>query len=70
MQGKIRKIIRERGFGFIRTEKGDVFFHRSALRELDFHSLQEGDDVEFEMVLGEKGLTAVSVRQRTCSQGS
>jgi cold shock CspA family protein len=42
MQGKIRKIIPERGFGFILTEKGD--------------------DVEFEMVVGEKGLMAVSVR--------
>jgi len=64
MQGTIKRIIRDRGFGFIRTADGqEVFFHRSSLQSLDFDSLKEGQNVEFEMERGEKGPRAVSVRQ-------
>lgn len=64
MQGTIKRIIRDRGFGFIRTPDGqEVFFHRSSLQSLDFDSLKEGQSVEFEMERGEKGPRAISVRQ-------
>jgi cold shock protein len=64
MQGTIKRVIRDRGFGFIRTPDGqEVFFHRTGLQNLDFESLKEGQTVEFEMERGDKGPRAVSVRQ-------
>jgi CspA family cold shock protein len=63
MEGTIKRLIRDRGFGFIRAEDGqEVFFHRSALQDLDFDGLHEGDKVEFELERGNKGLRAVRVR--------
>jgi cold shock protein len=63
MQGTIKRVIRDRGFGFIRSADGqEVFFHRSGLQNLNFEGLREGDAVEFEMERGEKGPRAVSVR--------
>lgn len=63
MQGTIKRIIRDRGFGFIRTADGqEVFFHRTSLQNLDFESLKEGQAVDFEMERGDKGPRAVSVR--------
>ena len=43
------KTITERGFGFIRPENGheDVFFHRSALVDVSFDQLRQGDRVTF-----------------------
>jgi cold shock protein len=63
MQGTIKRVIRDRGFGFIRSSEGqEVFFHRSGLQNLNFDGLKEGDSVEFEMERGEKGPRAVNVR--------
>ena len=63
MQGTIKRVIRDRGFGFIRSSDGqEVFFHRSSLQQLNFDGLKEGDAVEFEMERGEKGPRATSVR--------
>lgn len=63
MQGTIKRVIRDRGFGFIRSAEGqEVFFHRSGLQNLSFDSLKEGDSVEFELERGEKGPRAVNVR--------
>jgi len=63
MQGTIKRVIRDRGFGFIRSTEGqEVFFHRSGLQNLSFDALKEGDGVEFEMERGEKGPRAVNVR--------
>ena len=63
MQGTIKRIVRDRGFGFIRSAEGqEVFFHRSGLQELNFDSLKEGDAVEFEVERGEKGPRATAVR--------
>ncbi len=47
---------RERGFGFIRPEGAseDVFFHRSSLQGLDFDTLNEGQNVEFEKAADER----------------
>jgi len=63
LKGKIRKLIRERGFGFIAAEDSkDVFFHRSALAGEDFDALKEGNSVEFDLERGPKGLQAMNVR--------
>ncbi|PYV35992.1 MAG: cold-shock protein [Acidobacteria bacterium] len=63
MQGTIKRVIRDRGFGFIRAADGqEIFFHRSALQNLNFESLREGDNVEFELERGEKGPRASNVR--------
>ena len=53
-QGTIKKLVKDRGFGFISTNsgKGDVFFHVSAVADGAFDALQEGQNVEFEIVEG------------------
>ncbi len=63
LQGSIKRIIRDRGFGFIRTSGGkEVFFHRSALIDVNLGSLSEGQRVEFEVEEGPKGPRASRVR--------
>lgn len=63
MKGKIKRLIRDRGFGFIGAEDGEeLFFHRSALEGVEFEALEEGDSVEFNSERGPKGLRAVNVR--------
>jgi CspA family cold shock protein len=64
MQGTIKRVIRDRGFGFIRSSQDgtEVFFHRSSLQQLEFDSLKEGQAVEFEIERGAKGPRATSVR--------
>lgn len=65
MEGTIKRLIRDRGFGFLRTDDGqEVFFHRSALENLEFDGLREGEKVEFDLERGNKGLRAVHVRGR------
>lgn len=62
MKGQVKRVIRERGFGFISTEnREEVFFHRSAV-EGNFDSLQEGDQVEFNLERGPKGPRAANVK--------
>ena len=63
MKGEMKKLIRERGFGFISAEDGrEIFFHRSALEGVDFDALEEGNNVEFSVEKGPKGPRAVNVR--------
>ncbi|HSJ63149.1 MAG TPA: cold shock domain-containing protein [Gemmatimonadaceae bacterium] len=51
-----------KGYGFLSREGGpDVFIHYSAIRGTGFKSLAEGDQVEFEIVEGQKGLQASDV---------
>jgi len=54
----------DRGFGFIKTEQEeDLFFHRNDLEEVEFNSLSEGQEVEFEKGQGRDGRPqAVKVR--------
>lgn len=60
-QGKIKKLM-DRGFGFIEGEKGDIFFHHSALNEVQFENLQEGQMVEYQEGRGPKGPCAENVK--------
>jgi CspA family cold shock protein len=61
--GKIKKLIRERGFGFISDTDGrEVFFHRSSVIDVQFDALQEGRDVEFDVEKSPKGPRAVNVK--------
>ena len=63
MRGTIKRLIRDRTFGFIRSSDGqEVFFHRNSLQQMDFDGLKEGEAVEFELERGEKGPRAANVR--------
>ncbi len=55
-KGTIRRLITDRGFGFIKTEdETDLFFHRNDLEGVEFASLSEGQEVEFEKGQGRDG---------------
>ncbi len=60
-QGTIKKLT-DKGFGFIEGERGDIFFHHSALAGTDYESLREGQTVEYEEGSGPKGPRAENVR--------
>jgi cold shock protein len=60
-QGTIKKLT-DRGFGFIEGERGDLFFHSSALEGTDFDALSVGQQVEYEEGQGPKGPRAENVR--------
>jgi cold shock protein len=46
MRGTIKKLVSDKGFGFITGEKGELFFHRSSVEGDGFSRLQEGQAVE------------------------
>jgi cold shock protein len=60
-EGTIKKLA-EKGFGFISSDGGDVFFHMSSLSELRFEDLSVGQKVEYEIGDGPKGPRAENVR--------
>jgi CspA family cold shock protein len=61
--GKVKWFSNEKGFGFIEREGGedDVFVHHSAIQMDGYRSLTEGQEVQFEVVQGDKGLQASNV---------
>ena len=60
--GKIKKLVRDRGFGFISDTDGkEVFFHQSSLLDVKFESLQEDQEVTFEIEKSPKGPRAINV---------
>ncbi|PYZ92073.1 cold-shock protein [Salipaludibacillus keqinensis] len=62
MTGKVKWFNAEKGFGFIEREDGDdVFVHFSAIEGEGFKTLEEGQDVEFEIVEGDRGPQASNV---------
>lgn len=62
MQGKVKWFNNTKGFGFIEHEEGpDIFVHFSAIQMDGYRSLNEGDEVKFEMIDGPKGLQAQNV---------
>ncbi len=63
-QGTVKWFNDQKGYGFIEVEGGeDVFVHHSAIMMEGFRSLQEGDQVEFEVVAGQKGPAAENVHK-------
>ena len=67
MFGTIKKIVKDKGFGFIVPDDGsdEVFFHRSRLApKVEFDDLREGDEVEFQVTKGEKGPQANGLKVR------
>lgn len=61
--GKIKKLIKDRGFGFISDTDGrEVFFHQGGLVDVKFADLKENQEVEFEVETTEKGPRAIDVR--------
>jgi cold shock protein len=62
MTGKVKWFNSEKGFGFIEREDGDdVFVHFSAINAEGFKTLEEGQEVEFEIVEGDRGPQAANV---------
>jgi CspA family cold shock protein len=63
MNGKVKRTVVDRGFGFITGEdKTEYFFHFSAVRAGDFKLMKPGDSVTFEPSQGQKGPRAENIR--------
>lgn len=66
--GTVKWFNSEKGYGFIQQEGGpDVFVHYSAIDMQGYRNLEEGQEVEFEITEGPKGLLAASVRPATAA---
>lgn len=62
MQGRVKWFNPQKGYGFIEVEDGkDVFVHYSEIKEEGFKTLEEGQEVEFEIVEGNRGPQAANV---------
>lgn len=61
-KGTVKWFNNQKGFGFISDEQGnDVLVHYSGIQSNGFKSLEEGQEVEFEVIEGQKGPQAVNV---------
>ena len=62
--GKVKWFNGEKGFGFIEQDEGgdDVFVHFSAIQGEGYKDLNEGDEVEYQVEQGAKGLQAANVK--------
>ncbi|NLV91828.1 MAG: cold shock domain-containing protein [Firmicutes bacterium] len=62
MLGRVKWFSAEKGYGFIeREDGGDVFVHFSAIQEDGFKTLDEGQEVQFDIVEGNRGPQAANV---------
>ena len=62
--GKIKKLVRDRGFGFISDTDGrEVFFHQNSLVEVKFEALTEEQAVSYDIEKSDKGPRAINVHQ-------
>jgi CspA family cold shock protein len=63
MNGTIKRLVSDKGFGFILASDGnEYFFHNSACNQVPFDELQEGQSVNFERGQGPKGPRGENVR--------
>lgn len=61
--GKVKRVVSEKGFGFIEAaDGGEYFFHQSACQGVRFDELREGQSVTFDKSQGPKGPRAENVR--------
>ena len=61
-RGKVKWFSNQKGYGFITPESGaDVFVHHTAIKGDGYKTLQEGQEVEFDIVSGPKGQQASNV---------
>ncbi len=61
-EGKVKWFNPKKGYGFIASQDGqDIFVHYASIAGDGYKTLNEGDDVSFEVVEGEKGLRAENV---------
>ncbi|MGA2031284.1 MAG: cold shock domain-containing protein [Thermoguttaceae bacterium] len=61
-QGTIKKLIADKGFGFIEGERGDLFFHHSAVEGAGIESLRVGQAVTYSEGRGPKGPRAENIK--------
>ena len=62
--GKVKWFSSEKGYGFIAREDGDdVFVHFSAIQGDGFKTLEEGQEVSFEIIEGARGAQAADVKK-------
>lgn len=62
VRGKVKWFNNQKGFGFIAQDSGkDVFVHHTAIKADGYRTLDEGQEVEFEIEKGPKGDQAVNV---------
>ena len=62
--GKVKWFDNRKGFGFITQDSGDdVFVHHTRIAGKGYKSLQEGDEVTFDLTDGDKGLKAQNVQR-------
>jgi CspA family cold shock protein len=61
-QGTIKKLVADKGFGFIAGDRGDLFFHHSALQGITIEALRVGQTVQYEEGTGPKGPRAENVQ--------
>jgi len=63
-KGKVKWFNNQKGYGFITPESGnDVFVHYSAITGDGYKTIEEGQEVEFEIVKGDKGEQATNVHK-------
>lgn len=61
-QGTIKKLIADKGFGFIEGERSELFFHHSAVQGTTIEALSVGQEVTYDEGRGPKGPRAENVR--------
>lgn len=61
-QGKIKRLVSDRGFGFVESDRDDVFFHHTDIQGVSFEELREGQTLEYEIGRGPKGPRATNIR--------
>ena len=63
MKGTVRFFHRKKGYGFVAGENGDAFIHYSNIAMDGNRFLETGDIVEYEEVMGDKGMMALNVKK-------